>query len=596
MSYKEKPQLKLYSYINEQFELQAIIDDYESVSIENNLYQAGQFLITINYNIPNALLFKRGMFIQFGNDPYNFGEIYNVADAVSSDGKAGQKRTISGYDARYLFKRRIIKNLNSNDTWNMTAKGEICLRSLIYSEAGEGAEEKRRLPVINTIPASENALGKEYTVSEAFTNLYDVLCTIATQSEIGWRIKFDGELTLEVYNGEDISDSVFFSTDFESLENGNFNDTSESYTNAVYVGGKGDGSQRDIYEGESAIEGSSPSSLDRFESWDNQSELTNESEYENEALSMLSQYGQNLVVSGNGLAKCPYTFKEQYNIGDTIKIAFSSKSANVQILSVTEFWQKGNYQTTFSFGKPQNNLKDQLQLILKKIQIASNKAKAIDSVMWYTIPDTLAMEKSEVTFNTIGFTGNVDTGKTFKLYIDDENTGSKNYNVYVKNLSGSGKLTLATDRTGSSGLELPSGSYVAQVYVDTDGNVLQKTISTVNAVESGNLHSVTSNAVAGAISDINNAVRSLNNLNIVDTRNENYTPRYYMSQRSRVWFDFKQSPTIGFFSGGYCVCITLVPWVNPSGGYPIQIAFNASDIGIRTGTGYDTWGSWGRVH
>ena len=403
-------------------------------------------------------------------------------------------------------------------------------------------------------------------------------------------------MTLEVYNGEDISDSVFFSTDFESLENGNFNDTSESYTNAVYVGGKGDGSQRDIYEGESAIEGSSPSSLDRFESWDNQSELTHESEYENEALSMLSQYGQNLVVSGNGLAKCPYTFKEQYNIGDTIKIAFSSKSANVQILSVTEFWQKGNYQTTFSFGKPQNNLKDQLQLILKKIQIASNKAKAIDSVMWYTIPDTLAMEKSEVTFNTIGFTGNVDTGKTFKLYIDDENTGSKNYNVYVKNLSGSGKLTLATDRTGSSGLELPSGSYVAQVYVDTDGNVLQKTISTVNAVESGNLHSVTSNAVAGAISDINNAVRSLNNLNIVDTRNENYTPRYYMSQRSRVWFDFKQSPTIGFFSGGYCVCITLVPWVNPSGGYPIQIAFNASDIGIRTGTGYDTWGSWGRVH
>ena len=90
MSYKVKPQLKLYSYINEQFELQAIIDDYESVSIENNLYQAGQFLITINYNIPNALLFKRGMFIQFGNDSYNFGEIYNVADAVSSEGKAGQ--------------------------------------------------------------------------------------------------------------------------------------------------------------------------------------------------------------------------------------------------------------------------------------------------------------------------------------------------------------------------------------------------------------------------------------------------------------------------------------------------------------------------
>ena len=490
MSYKEKPQLKLYSYINEEFELQAIIDDYESVSIENNLYQAGQFLITINYNIPNALLFKRGMFIQFGNDPYNFGEIYNVADAVSSEGKAGQKRTISGYDARYLFKRRIIKNLNSNDTWNMTAKGEICLRSLIYSEAGEGAEVKRRLPINNTIPTSENALGKEYTVSEAYTNLYDVLCTIATQSEIGWRIKFDGELTLEVFNGEDISDSVFFSTDFESLANGNFSDTNENFTNAVYIGGKGDGSERDIYDGENisipflveegencivdeegdfiVIGSGEPQDLDRFESWDNQSELTTEEEYENEAKSILAQYMQNLTVAGAGLAKCPYIFKEQYNIGDIIKIAFSGKSANVQILSVTEYWQKGNYQISFNFGKPQNDFKNQILLMLRKIQIASSKAKAIDSVKWYTLPEDSSQNEEDVTFNTLGFTG---TGGTFILYLNGAKAGSKRYMIYAKNLSGN--LTLTTGIEGMSNITIPGGSSIADIYVDDEGNILK---------------------------------------------------------------------------------------------------------------------------
>lgn len=45
--------------------------------------------------------------------------------------------------------------------------------------------------------------------------------------------------------------------------------------------------------------------------------------------------------------------------------------------------------------------------------------------------------------------------------------------------------------------------YRVEVYVDTDGNVLQKTISTVNTVESGNLHSVTSNAVAESIKNMN---------------------------------------------------------------------------------------------
>lgn len=69
-----------------------------------------------------------------------------------------------------------------------------------------------------------------------------------------------------------------------------------------------------------------------------------------------------------------------------------------------------------------------------------------------------------------------------------------------------------------------------------------------------------------------------------------------MERHSRVWFDFKASATIGFFSGIYCVCITLVPWSDPSGGFPIQIAFNASDIGVRTSADSDSWGSWERVH
>ena len=59
MSYKEKPQLKLFKFINNSFVLQAIIDDYAEVSFEHNLYQAGVFTITINYNIPNSQLFQR---------------------------------------------------------------------------------------------------------------------------------------------------------------------------------------------------------------------------------------------------------------------------------------------------------------------------------------------------------------------------------------------------------------------------------------------------------------------------------------------------------------------------------------------------------
>ena len=475
MSYKEKPQLKLYKYENSAFILKAIIDDFQEISFERNLYQAGTFTISINYNIPNSQLFQRGLFVQFGNDSYDFGEIITINDSIGADGKGSQIRTITGYDARYILKRRVIKNMNSNGLWSMTAKGEICLRNLIKDQCGENAEEKRRLPINNIIPASEEALGKEYSVSEQFTNLYEVCKTIATQSEIGWRVAFDGtSLTLECYEGTDRSQTVQFSTSFDSLANGEFTDSSESFSNVIYIGGKGQNDDRDIYEEEGvliAVRNDISGGLDRFESYDNQSSMTTKEEYQAEAISMLTQYGQTIQMSGNGLAKCPYIYKEQYNVGDWITVAFSGKSAVVQILSVTEHWSWGSYDIQFQFGKPQNTLADQLQLMLRKIQSASEKASSTDSIRWYTIPTDSEMPKADVTYNTIGFVGDVGDGATFQLYLDDENNGAKTYHVYLKQLAGNGKLTLTTGVKGAENLILDSGTYVTIIYVDNMGNV-----------------------------------------------------------------------------------------------------------------------------
>ena len=278
-------------------------------------------------------------------------------------------------------------------------------------------------------------------------------------------------MTLECYAGEDKSSTVQFATDFDSLSDGTFTDSSENYSNSVYIGGKGTGSDRDIYEGEQEIEGSSPSGLDRFEAYDNQSSMTTEEEYETEALSILSQYGQTLEVNGNGLAKCPYEYGKEYYIGDTITISFSGKSAVVQILTVIEHWAFGNYTLEFSFGKPQNDLSKQLQLILKQIQKAGIKTNTTTSVKWYTIPTATGMQSSDVIYDTIGFTGVCAAGgSSFILYLDDERTGAKNYALYVKNLSG-GNLTLTTGKTGATDLVLNPGTYVGMIYVSPEGDV-----------------------------------------------------------------------------------------------------------------------------
>lgn len=471
MAYNTKIQLNLYKYENNAFKRVAVIDDYNEISFSRSLYEAGEFTVTINRNIPNAEKFEIGLFVQFGNDKYDIGEINSITNPIASEGKGSQNITISGYDLRYLFKRRVIKNRNANGKWEMTAKGEIVMRSLIADQCGENIEVKRRLPIANVIPNSVDAIGKQFSISESFTNLYDVLTTIATQSEIGWRIKFEnGTMTLECYPGSDLSDSVFFSTEFDSLQDGEFNETTNSFSNAIYIGGKGQGDERDIYEGEDG----SPAGLDRFESWDDQSSLTDESEYENEATSMLAQYGDIITVSGTALAKNPYVYKENYNVGDIIKISFSGKSANTRVLSVTEHWSgRGEYAIEFEFGKPMNNLANQLQLMLRQIQRAGDNSSSTDSVRWYAIPQDTEMPKADVTFNTIGFIGDCGAGATFKLYFDENGTGSKSYHVWFKQLAG-GKLTLTTGVAGKQNLEMDSGTYVAIIYVDQEGNVLNQ--------------------------------------------------------------------------------------------------------------------------
>ena len=494
MSYKEKPQLKLYKFQNNSFVYFAIVDDYNECSWERNLYEAGTFSITINLNIPNANLFKKRIFVQFGNDPYDFGEILKIDDPIGSEGKGSQVRTITGKDARYILKRRIIKNLNNNDTWSMTGKAETCLRNLINDQCGANAEPKRYLPITNVITRDNNSIGKECSISEAYSNLYEVCKTVTTQCEIGWRLKFENnELTLEFYRGEDLSFNVKFSPDYDSLETGTFTDSLENFINSLYIGGKGQNEEQDIYEGEGLVNeqflqldedkpyllningfgdnlivsGDKPCCLDRFEGFNNQSSMTTEEEYKSEAFNVLSQYSQTINVSGNGLAKSPYEYKKEYNVGDRIAIEFSGKEATTQILGVTECWGWASYTMQFSFGKPISSLNAQLQLILNKVQKASNKTNSTDSIKWYELPGETEMPASDVTYNTIGFTG---TGTTFKLYLDDEKTGAKSYHVYMKNVTTS-NVVLTTGKTGATNLTLTPGTYVSIVYVDSDGNV-----------------------------------------------------------------------------------------------------------------------------
>ena len=117
------------------------------------------------------------------------------------------------------------------------------MRKLISSQCGEDEiDTKRKLPISNSIPLV--GVGASYVVNEAYSNLYDVLVTIATQTQIGWRIYFGGSLELEIFIGTNRSNYIRFDTTMQTLDSGSFTDSNDEFTNAVYIGGKGNGTDK----------------------------------------------------------------------------------------------------------------------------------------------------------------------------------------------------------------------------------------------------------------------------------------------------------------------------------------------------------------
>ena len=116
----------------------------------------------------------------------------------------------------------------------------------------------------------------------------------------------------------------------------------------------------------------------------------------------------------------------------------------------------------------------------------------------------------------------------------------------------------------------------------------------VNSVTANNMNSVTSNAV-------NTALHRIFNLFINDTRNENRTPAWYISEYGgqRIIAEFKLSNTIGTpFGAYYVILITIIPWGDTGGGVPTQFVIdtvNGTGIKKRGSNGTDTWDAWSNL-
>ena len=200
-------------------------------------------------------------------------------------------------------------------------------------------------------------------------------------------------------------------------------------------------------------------------------------------------------------------------------------------------------------------------------------------------------------FNNYDSTFNIDTvGAGHKTYVSTAVGGGTTGTCP----SDYGVVETIVGNNGEWKFQVAKGTYGDKTYTRQNINnggwtawqIVIENTDVVNSAISGNMQPITSNAVALAL-------WNAKILYIKDTRNDNFSPSYYLtSYPYRITAEFKfQDVVDNPFSThqGFCTLITITPWGDVSGGYPTQIAIDTNfgyGLKRRMANANMEWGAW----
>lgn len=260
--------MELYIY-NRELELQGIIDLYTSFRWVRRYLTAGEFELHCQLTPENLELLQKEMIICKNDGDPEAGYInYRV---LSQGGDGIKKIVVKGKFLTGYLGRRIIMGSDI-----ISGQAETVMRALVSNNCITPQNNARKIP--NMELYSFNDCFQTYEYNQNYGNLGDEVAVIGQAVDLGHRIRFDREnkkLQFEVYPGADRSinqvdnPQVIFSPKYDNVLEQEYTDSTGNYRNCCIIGGIGSGSTRKM------AESGDSTGLDRFESFSNQSNLSN---------------------------------------------------------------------------------------------------------------------------------------------------------------------------------------------------------------------------------------------------------------------------------------------------------------------------------
>lgn len=345
--------------LNTEFDFLGDIEDYISFYFVRNFYQAKEFQLIVPLKYIDIL--KQDNYIYLNKKKSLI--IENIE--VNEDKEI---LTVKGRDIKSIIDRRITVPPNGKAYDEISASAEEVIKYYIDINCISTIDVKRKIKSL--VIADNKSRGINIKWQSRFKNLAEESESICKTGGIGWNISIDPKLKKMIFDvteginrtqGQSDNSRVIFSSDFNNIANTIHTSNSITYKNVGYVGGQGEGIDREVQE----VKKNDLEGLERREIFIDARDISESDKLEDRGRAKLSEYDyivntESIIINNN------FIYEKDWDLGDLVTIKNTFGNNDLRITEVREIYEDVK-SIEIVVGSLEGNVIDQLNKGLANI-------------------------------------------------------------------------------------------------------------------------------------------------------------------------------------------------------------------------------------
>ncbi|WP_026908960.1 siphovirus ReqiPepy6 Gp37-like family protein [Paucisalibacillus globulus] len=341
------------------------LTEYVSLMFTRSWHEVGDFQLVIHREANLANEIQKDCLIALNKNKVAIVKHREIQ--LDQNGKATENWLFRGWTLKGLMDQRITVPPTNLAYDNKSGNAETVMKHYIDKHFVNPVDPKRKMP--NLVIAPNQNRGRYVNWQSRFKIVAEELTEISLASDIGWDITLDtknNQFVFEVFEGMDRSvnqnerSNVYFSPEFGNVKTQSFTDSDINKRNVGYVGGQGEGVEREI------IELGDAEGFERYETFIDARDIEDSSQLPERGQQKLNEmknemFFESQIMSPNGVE--PFVYEKDYFLGDIVTIMNREWGFIVdrRIAEITEIYEAGGFRLDAVFGQSRPTLIEKLK-------------------------------------------------------------------------------------------------------------------------------------------------------------------------------------------------------------------------------------------